>query len=227
MIPATSTMPATASTSSTSSTSSSSANQLSDLGSQQDFLQLLVAQMNNQDPLNPMDSSQITSQLAQISTVSGIQNLSTQLSQLLTSISSNQSIQDASLVGQNVLVPGNNLNYAGTPVGGTISLAGAASSVTVTVQDSTGAVVKTIPLGAEAAGNVPFTWDGTNNSGATVAQGGYTFSVSATQGTSAVTASTLMGGQVLSITPGTNGGADTAQIAGLGSFSVSQIQQIQ
>src|ERR1700712_1221328 len=93
-------------TSSTSSTSGGSTDGTIDsgAGSQDYFLKLLVAQMNNQDPLNPMDSSQMTSQLAQLNTVQGINKLSTQLDSLLGDVTSSQSLQASSLVGHNVLV---------------------------------------------------------------------------------------------------------------------------
>src|SRR6185312_4290583 len=103
------------------------------VGSQNYFLKLLVAQMNNQDPLNPMDSAQVTSQMAEINTVQGIQTLSTQLSQLLATVGSSQSIQDTALVGQQVLVPGNTINLSGTSAQAAVGLAQAATQVTVTI----------------------------------------------------------------------------------------------
>jgi flagellar basal-body rod modification protein FlgD len=143
-------------TSSASNTASTATSSLSQLGSQSYFLQLLVAQMNNQDPLNPMDSAQVTSQLAQINTVSGIQTLSTQLTSLLASSTAGQS----SLVGQQVLVPGTTLNLpAGGSAHGGVGLATAATQVSITIKNASGQVVDTMNLGAEPAGTTNFTWD--------------------------------------------------------------------
>ncbi|MGA2551704.1 MAG: flagellar hook capping FlgD N-terminal domain-containing protein [Burkholderiaceae bacterium] len=212
-------------TNSTSGTSSTSAD--NQLGSQSYFLQLLVAQMNNQDPLNPMDSAQVTSQMAEINTVSGIQTLNTQLTQLLASVSSSQSIQDTALVGQQVLVPGTSLTLAssGGTAQGAVSLTSPADTVTVSVKNSSGAVIDTISLGSQAAGTTNFTWNGQGSNGAAQAAGQYTYSVTATEGGQPVTATTYSQGLVTSVNPTSSG--TNLNVAGLGTFAVSQVQQIQ
>jgi flagellar basal-body rod modification protein FlgD len=209
-------------TSSASNTASTATSSLSQLGSQSYFLQLLVAQMNNQDPLNPMDSAQVTSQLAQINTVSGIQTLSTQLTSLLASSTAGQS----SLVGQQVLVPGTTLNLpAGGSAHGGVGLATAATQVSITIKNASGQVVDTMNLGAEPAGTTNFTWDGTTSSGATAPAGQYTYSVAATAAGQSVTATQYAAGLVTSISPTATG--TNVNVAGLGAYSISQIQQIQ
>src|SRR5258705_8779344 len=103
------------------------------------FLKLLVTQMKNQDPLNPMDNAQVTSQLAQISTVNGIQQLNTTVQSLSTSFLSAQSLQSTSLIGHTVLTDGNTLNVAnGVPAYGAVSLAQAADSVKVNIVSPAG-----------------------------------------------------------------------------------------
>lgn len=162
------------------------------------FLTLLVAQMNNQDPLNPVDNAQLTQQMAQISTVTGINNLNTSVTNLMAELQQSASIQSAQLTGHSVMVGGTGLTLAansapgstsGVSAVGGINLASAAQNVTVTVTDSSGATVRTIPLGAQGPGFRDFTWDGTTESGTTAPAGSYQFSVNATASNgSAVTA---------------------------------------
>jgi len=178
------------------------------------FLKLLVAQMNNQDPLNPVDNSQITSQMAQISTVTGIGNLNTTVSQLVSQLQQSQALQSAQMSGHAVLVPGNSLTLAATSTSGSsqtmaayggFSLPQAADSVTVTVKDASGATVKTINLGSLGAGVQDFGWNGTTDSGAQAAAGNYSYSVSATAGGKGVSATTYSAQQVVGVAPQSDG----------------------
>jgi len=175
-------------------TSASSASSSQDLA--QTFLQLLVAQMNNQDPLNPVDNSQLTTQMAQISTVTGINNMNTSINNLMTQLQQSASIQSAQLTGHSVMVAGSSLalsSNTGSSTGlsavGGYSLGGAASNVTVTVTDASGATVRTMQMGAQNAGFQDFTWDGKTNAGTTAAAGTYSFAVSATSAAGAVASS--------------------------------------
>jgi flagellar basal-body rod modification protein FlgD len=215
-------IPAASTTSTTSGTSTSDSTNA--VGSQGYFLQLLVAQMNNQDPLNPMDSSQMTSQLAELNTVQGIQQMSSQLTSLLGDVSTSQSYQASSLVGHTVLVPGTSLALADGQAVGAVNLAGDADSVTVTIKDSTGTVVKTEDMGKQSAGIVNFAWDGTTDSGATAAAGAYTFSVAATAAGTKIDATTLSSGTLASVTPGTSGGQ--VFVSGVGNVQLSQVAEI-
>jgi flagellar basal-body rod modification protein FlgD len=172
------------------------------LGSTQDlaqtFLTLLVAQMNNQDPLNPVDNNQLTTQMAQISTVTGINGLNSSVQGLLSQLQQSATIQSAQLTGHSAMVAGSGLTLSsntssstGVNAVGGFSLASAASSVTVNVLNSSGQTVDTMNLGAQSAGFQDFTWDGTTTAGTTAAAGDYTFQVNATSSTgSAVTAKT-------------------------------------
>ncbi|SLM62428.1 MULTISPECIES: flagellar hook assembly protein FlgD [Dickeya] len=167
------------STSSTSTSSSISGNSSADL--QNSFLTLLVAQLKNQDPTNPMDNNQLVSQLAQLNTVSGIEKLNTTLGSISTQINSTQSVQAASLIGRGVLVPGSSVlvgNSTTTPFG--VELESAADSATVSITDSSGKVVRSIDLGALSAGVHAYSWDGKATDGSAAPDGSYTISVSAT-----------------------------------------------
>ncbi|MDB5756306.1 MAG: flagellar biosynthesis protein FlgD, partial [Massilia sp.] len=120
------------------------------------FMTLLVTQLKNQDPLNPLDNAQITSQLAQLSTVTGINQLNTTLTSLQGSYQSSETLQATSMIGHGVLVDGNFVQLQGGQAIMGVQLATAADDVQVTVTDSSGKAVQTIDLGANAAGTIPF-----------------------------------------------------------------------
>ncbi|RQZ39521.1 flagellar hook assembly protein FlgD [Burkholderia sp. Bp9090] len=141
------------------------------------FLKLLVTQLQNQDPTSPVDSSQMTSQLAQINTVSGIAQLNTSLTSLSTQLAAGQQTQAALLIGTNVLAPGNSVavkSGAASPFG--VSLASDVSNLTITVKNSAGVVVNTINAGQQSAGTVPFNWTPTDTAGNALPDGKYTVS---------------------------------------------------
>ncbi len=122
------------------------------------FLKLLVTQMQNQDPLNPMDNAQVTSQMAQINTVNGIEKLNTALQGLSSQFMQMQVMQGTALVGRDVVVPGNHMAIKdGMGVGG-YELAAAAKSVKVEVRTATGQVLDTVELGPQKSGVHDFEW---------------------------------------------------------------------
>ena len=189
------------------------------------FLTLLVAQLENQDPLNPLDNTEITSQLAQMSTVQGIEQLNTQLTSLVDSLAQTQAVQASSLIGNTVLVPGANLTLSDGEAFGGVNLSSAADQVTVSILDSSGKVVQTQTLGANEAGNVLFSWDGSTSSGETAPDGAYTFEVSASNGSSSVTAEALQLGTVSALTR-TTSGSFRLDLGSLGMYDFSDVQQI-
>lgn len=157
------------------------------------FLKLLVTQLQNQDPTSPVDSSQMTSQLAQINTVSGIAQLNTSLTSLSTQLAAGQQTQAALLIGTNVLAPGNGVAVKGgaaSPFG--VSLANSVSNLTITVKNSAGAVVNTINAGAQSAGAVPFNWTPTDAAGNALPDGTYTVSASYTNSAGTPQAATTL-----------------------------------
>jgi flagellar basal-body rod modification protein FlgD len=193
-------------------------------GLQDRFLKLLVTQMKNQDPLNPMDNAQVTSQLAQISTVSGIDKLNQTMNTMSSSFLASQSLQATGLIGHSVLAPGSDVVLqTGTGSAG-VQLPSAADQVSVTVRGSAGEVVKTINMGAQDAGIRTFRWDGSTDTGGRARDGIYTFEVSATQGGRKIDAQTLGAGVVQSVSLG-NGDLQLNTI-GLGAVSVAQVKQI-
>ena len=170
---------------------------------QNNFLKMLVTQMNNQDPLNPMDNAQVTSQMAQINTVTGIDKLNSTVQGLSAQFMQLQALQGASLVGRDVIVAGNRLSIdEPNAVGqGGFELANPADAVKVEILSASGAVVQTLNLGAEGAGLHSFDWP----SGSATASSGLTFRVTATTGGVATTATALMRDRVDAIsTSGTS-----------------------
>ncbi len=208
----------------TSASSASSANSVQ--GTEDRFLKLLVTQMKNQDPLNPLDNAQVTSQMAQLSTVTGIEKLNTSLDAMSKSFMANQSLQAATMIGHNVLVPGDSgLNLSGGVAAGGVDVQGAVDTLVVSIKDSSGTVVRKLDLGAQtAAAAVPFAWDGKNDSGQTLADGKYTFDITAMQGTDKVTADKLALSQVSSVTLGTAG--VSLNVAGIGAVDAAKVKQI-
>lgn len=164
---------------------------------QDQFLALLVAQLKNQDPMNPMDNAQMTSQMAQISTVSGIEKLNDTVQSVTSQFASMQMLQGASLIGRTVLAEGNTLgvtvqepeNGSKTITGtAAFDLANVASDVTITITDASGKLVDTMELGTASMGRNYFTWDGSAYEGDT---SNLRFKVNAKNGESAVTATPL------------------------------------
>ena len=191
---------------------------------QTNFLTLLTTQLKNQDPLNPLDNAEVTSQLAQISTVDGIERLNQTLATMMDGMLSNETMQAAALVGRSVLVPGQHMTLGEGGALGGVTLDGAASDVQVSIMDATGREVASIDMGALQAGTYGFRWDGTAIDGSAAAGGRYTIAVKALSGGEKVAAETLEQGTVSSITRGTGGIA--AEVGSLGMFSMSDIRQI-
>jgi len=183
------------------------------------FMKMLVTQLRNQDPLNPMDNAQVTSQIAQLSTVSGITQLNNTLLALSGQMDVTHSMQAASLIGKEVLIPGEKIHLGSstgeaeeavpgaktaTPAG--IDLMGAAASVKAEIMDGAGQVVRTIDLGALPEGVHPLQWDGKGDGGADLADGAYTLRVTAlTAEKKAVPAQALTYGKVTSVAYASNG----------------------
>lgn len=188
------------------------------------FLTLLVTQLKNQDPLNPMDNGQVTTQLSQISTVSGIEKLNATVSQMLDVYNNGQALQAAGMIGKSVMAAGSQLVLqSGQAVGG-VSLTTAADQVSVSVLDATGNVVQTEDLGARSAGTFGFVWDGANAAGKTMPDGKYSFKVTATQGGKNVSAEALQVGTVFAVTRATSG--FQLDLGGAGTVDFSNVRQI-
>ncbi len=154
---------------------------------QDKFLKLLVTQLKNQDPLQPLDNAQVTSQVAQLNTVTGIQDLNAAVNNINMAMGASQVIQSTALLGKKVLSEGNGLSFEGKPVSFGVDLALGADNVNIDIKDSLGRVVSTQNLGRLPAGLQTIEWDGETTDGSMAPSGSYTFSVQATAGDKKVT----------------------------------------
>jgi len=185
------------------------------------FLTLLTTQLKNQDPLNPMDNAEVTSQLAQMSTVQGIEKLN----QLVSELAGTAQMTDmASLVGRGVLVAGNQIMLTSSGGIGGVDLPAAASEVKVTITDQSGVLVRTLDLGALDAGSHNFVWDGKADDGQTAQPGIYKMKVEAKSGSDTVNASPLQLGQVTGVVKGPK--STDLQVGDLGIFTLDEVKQI-
>ena len=187
---------------------------------QADFLSLLVTQMRNQDPTQPMDSSQMVSQLAQISQVSATQALQTSFDALSTSLQGNQMLQASSMVGRGVTVPSAAGRLGESGMDGAVNVPGGGGQVIVQITDAAGSVVRTLDLGTPDAGLVAFHWDGKGDDGKPAQTGAY--GLTAQAGTTAV--ATYVSGKVIGV--GMTGDGAYLDIDGFGGALLSQVAQI-
>ncbi|MGZ5797919.1 MAG: flagellar hook assembly protein FlgD [Caldimonas sp.] len=214
---------ATSTTSDVSVASSPSASSAADATVTADrFLKLLVAQMQNQDPLNPMDNAQVTSQMAQINTVTGIDKLNTTVAGLSAQFMQLQAVQGASLVGHDVIVAGNKLDVdATTAIGqGGFEIATPADAVKVEILAPSGAVVQTLNLGAQGAGMHSFDWP----AGSATNGSGLTFRVTATSGGVAMASTALMRDRVDAVS--TNGNVFNLELEKSGTVPYSSVKAL-
>jgi flagellar basal-body rod modification protein FlgD len=188
------------------------------------FLKLLTTQLKNQDPLNPMDNAQMTSQLAQISTVDGIEKLNATLQKLVASSLDGEALQAAGLVGHQVMVAGSGLQLGDTGAIGGLQLDAAADQVSVIIKDLNGLVMRTLNLGDLDAGMHNFNWDGTTDAGAQAVNGNYGIEVAAKRGSEKVAAWALQLGAVSNINRSTQGIA--LDLGSLGLVKLGDVKQI-
>lgn len=200
-------------------------NNASSVAATQDrFMKLLVTQMKNQDPLNPMDNAQVTSQMAQLSTVSGIDKMNATLQALSASLSANQTVQATSMIGHGVLVPGSGVQLTAGAAYGGVDLAQSVDKLNVAIYDQAGALVRNINLGTQPVGLVNWQWDGRDDKGAVVADGNYKFTIDAKQAGAAVTATALQFGMVSSVKQDAQG--VSLSVGNLNGVALSQVRQI-
>lgn len=192
--------------------------------SQDRFLKLLVTQMKNQDPLNPMDNAQVTSQMAQLSTVSGIDKLNATLAALSSSMAASHSVQAAAMIGHVVMVPGNKMELKdGSALAG-LELVEPADHVTVQIKDAAGNEVKSMKLGSQPSGVLQVKWDGMTNDNVARAEGQYQFSAVASLGGKNTNVNTLSYGLVNGVIQKPEGAR--LSVAQLGEVAMDAVKQI-
>ena len=184
------------------------------------FLKLLVTQMQNQDPLNPMDNAQVTSQMAQINTVSGIEKLNLSVQGLSEQFLQMQALQGAALVGRDVIVPGNQMSIANDVGHGGFELNNAADNVKVEILNGAGHVIDTLALGAQGAGQHSFNWPAKGM----LDGAGTRFRITAASGATALSSTALMRDTVTAVSANGAGSPLTLELARNGPVAYGEIK---
>ncbi len=194
---------------------------------QDDFLTLMTAQMKNQDPMKPLENGEFLGQLAQFGTVTGLEELKAEIQKLAGSLTSDQSLQAAGMLGREVLVPGATgvLTEEGE-ISGAVELPNSVANLKISIYDQAGQLVRNMDLGVQPAGLANFSWDGLATDGETALPGRYQVRAEAINGGANEEFGVLMAAQVKSVTlPGGAGGL-ALELAGLGQVEFSAIRQI-
>ncbi|MFB9869478.1 flagellar hook assembly protein FlgD [Vreelandella sulfidaeris] len=198
------------------------------------FMTLLITQLQNQDPLKPMENSEMTSQLAQINTVSGIEELNSTLQGITRQMDANQALQASGLIGKGVMVPGQHVlleqdsdgkTYT-TPFG--IELAEPAKNVKATIVGEGGQVIRRYDLGSLDAGTQSFDWNGLDDQGAAAASGRYSVQLEATDADGEKIESTALQYAVVNrVTPNDGSGGVRLDLGAIyGQVSLNDVKQI-
>ena len=210
---------------STTSAAASAVSSSSGLGTS-DFLKLLTAQLQNQDPFSPTDNSQMVAQLAQITSTSGITDINTTLKSIQTKLGGTSTADALAYVGKNILTEGTTA-YGRTTGGlsGAVELDKDATDVSVSISDASGQVLNTLQLGAQKAGTASYDWDGKTATGADAGTGPFTIKVSAANAGTTVTSRGLVWAPVAAVSvPAT--GDPTLTVPGLGTVPISAVRQV-
>jgi len=190
------------------------------------FLELLVTQMNNQNPLNPQDNSEFVAQLAQFSSVEGITKLNTQMEGMSSSFQSSTALQASALVGRQVLVPNDkSLMQSGGSIKGDIDVSAATQQLSLNVYNDSGVLVDQQIIGAASEGSQAFTWTAKDAAGNNLPTGKYTFKASALVDGKATAQAVNLPANVNSVTLG-KGGTMTLNVEGVGALSFSDVKEI-
>ena len=192
-----------------------------------EFLELLVAQLNNQNPLDPQDNGEFVAQLAQFSTLEGIEKLNDSMGNILDGVHSSQALQASSLVGRKVILASEQamVDTAET-FKGSVLVPQSSSNVYVSVYDDAGNVVSRINMGAQEAGNQSFMWDGKDSEGEQLPPGKYRFKAEGSFNGKTEGLYTMLPANVDSVTLSPQGGEMLLNLAGLGPVPLSQVQNI-
>jgi flagellar basal-body rod modification protein FlgD len=191
------------------------------------FLKLVIAQLQNQDPMKPMENGEFLSQLAQFKSVTGIDDLRKSVDSMASSFQSNQALQASSLVGRWVMVASDTGHlWQDAGMGGAVEVPSSASQVLVSIKDSSGQVIKQIDLGRQEKGTVDFHWDGLDGNGQAYAPGDYDIEATANIGGEyeAIITNTVV--PVDSVIMGKAGTDLTVNTVGLGRIKLSDVKQI-
>ena len=200
------------------------ADKTADIMGKEDFLTLLVAQLKNQDPLNPDDATQFTSQLTEFSSLEQLQNLNGGMEDLAMAQQQSERLGAMDLIGKEIVYPSGDFFFDGSKTEIGYQLDGAASSVTMYIQNQDGAVINTLDPTELSMGNHFLTWDGTDSEGNQVADGKYKIILHANAGgeDSTVAISPLVRAEVTGLVMDSETGAAILQTPG-GQVNITDI----
>ncbi|WP_298444938.1 flagellar hook assembly protein FlgD [uncultured Ferrimonas sp.] len=192
---------------------------------QEDFFSLLSQQLAMQDPFKPVDNDQMISQMSSFATVDGISSLNGGIDTLNSVMTSNQALEASGLVGQKVLIPSDTafLNDGAEGLSGVVNVPPGSQNTRVQIMDSTGQVVKTLPLTDGATGNVDFKWDGKAATGAAMPAGSYSFTATGLVNGTAEALPSYAYAHVSSVTLGGADNQTVLNLKGLGGISLGEI----
>ncbi len=194
---------------------------------QQQFFDLMVTQLKNQDPMKPMESGDFLSQIAQFGTVNGITELQQSFATLATALQSSQALQASTMVGRDVVIPSDTVQLA---AGGSAALAAqlpaAASNVRVTLTDASGQVVRQFLLGPQEAGKLQLAWDGRTDAGGTARAGAYGVKFDANINGQSQALAGIVRARVDSVSLARNGLPPTLNVDGVGAVDMSDVIEI-
>ncbi len=190
------------------------------------FLELMITQLNNQDPLSPQDNTEFVAQLAQFSSVEGIERLNNTMDSVASTFRSSQALQASAMVGRKVHVPGNTATLQeGSTITGIADLESSTNNMVINVYDRIGTLVRRIDLGATAQGEINFEWDGKNDEDIPMPAGAYRIEAVADIGGESTTLPLAVSANVNSVTIGKNNDL-TLNVEGVGAVGLSEVREI-
>ena len=194
---------------------------------QEDFFSLLSQQLAYQDPFSPVENAEMISQMSSFTTAEGIATLGTEFAGIKEVLNSSQALEASSLVGKKVLIPSNEtyLSEGGTASGSLTTTTGAYSTL-VSVEDSTGNVIRTIDVGDIGAGNQRFDWDGLDSQGQPAPEGNYTFNAYGTVNGNGEELTTASYAHVESVSLGGGSASVYLNLKGLGGIELSDAIEV-
>ncbi|MEQ8861284.1 MAG: flagellar hook assembly protein FlgD [Pseudomonadales bacterium] len=195
-----------------------------ELGKNQ-FLELMIAQFNNQDPLEPAKNEDFIAQLAQFSSLEGIQNLNATVESMAAALRSSTTLQAASMVGRSVVAPAGQALMEGQGLGGNVVNDQGTADIVVEITDAGGALVQRLELGPHAEGDVRFRWDGENAAGEPQSAGIYGFRAYALREGEPTQLEVELPERVASVS--FDGGEARLNLAGGASVRLSEIRELQ
>ena len=194
---------------------------------QDEFLKLMTTQLNNQDPLKPMEGGEFFSQIAQFSSVAGIQELQKSFSQVASAMLSNQALQSSAMVGRTVLIPASEGELKeGGNIQGSIDLPSSTSELAVGIYDTAGQLVRQMNMGPQTGGSVGFNWDGVMDNGETAPAGRYQIKAITQVDGNPFAAETFVTAKVDSVIMGKLGQDVTLNLGAMGQLGLSDVKQI-